>query len=66
MCTSSEAGTLVHQAGTPQLPYMVSEQDVELVIRRNFVCFFFSRSVKEEGGWGGERSLEELLLAALC
>lgn len=31
MCTSSEAGTLVHQARTLQFPYMVSEQDVELV-----------------------------------
>lgn len=31
MCTSSESGTLVHQARTLQFPYMVSEQDVELV-----------------------------------
>lgn len=37
--TSSEAGTRAHQVVTPQFPYMVSEQDVELgvVIKCDFV-----------------------------
>lgn len=36
---SSEAGTRAYQAVTPQFPYMVSEQDVELgvVIKCDFV-----------------------------
>lgn len=36
---SSEAGTRAHQAVTPQFPYMVSEQAVELgvVIKCDFV-----------------------------